>query len=82
MFDDPPLIQGLAAYAEARQNELFSEAQDEAEATTQSALFLRIWSAADYFTTNQRLMNDPDLVDVEISKSFRLEYLFDRALIK
>lgn len=26
-------------------------------------------------------MKDPDLVDVEISKSFRLEHLFDRALI-
>lgn len=75
MFDTPSLIQGLAAYAEERQSLLVDEDLDdfnEHTAVSQSALFLRIWSAADFYTTNQKLMQDPPVVSVDISMPVRV----------
>ncbi|GAB7351320.1 hypothetical protein MBLNU459_g1732t1 [Dothideomycetes sp. NU459] len=69
VLDTPELIQDLAAYAEDRQVFLSSEgAEDrvESSASAQSALFLRIWSAADFFTPNKQYMQEPPPVDVDI----------------
>ena len=71
VFDNTSLIQDLGVYAEERQSLAIGEDFDdfsEHTAVSQSALFLRVWSAADFFTTNQQLMQSPPAVDVDISK--------------
>lgn len=73
VFNTPSLIQDLAEFAENRQADLISQvAQHPAPgvvAASQSALLLRVWAAADYFTTDQTLMQHPLPVDINISKS-------------
>lgn len=69
MFNEPSLIQALAAYTEEHQEQSLGEpyGANQKSAGLQSALFLRIWSAADYYTSNQQLMKAPLPVDVDIS---------------
>jgi hypothetical protein len=71
VFDSSTLLQDLAAYAEERQN---IPATDELEgfegssiAAKQSVLFLRIHSAANFYSTDKALMQDPAPVYVDIS---------------
>ena len=70
MLDSPPLIQELASYAEERQSLLIEEDLDGNlnDPVAQSALFLRISSAADFYTTNKELMQHPPAVDVDIGE--------------
>lgn len=80
VFDDPPLIGSLSAYAYARQAEiddlerqklLARRAKQSPELATSaesriSILFLRIFAAADYYTLDKSLMENvpPVLVDI------------------
>lgn len=70
MLNTPSLIQDLAIYSEEHQREGLAESRDppvEQLSALQSALFLRISAAADYYTTDRHLMQHPSLVDVDIS---------------
>lgn len=72
VFAIPDLIQDLSKYAEERQSLLVGEDFydfNEPTAVAKSALFLRIRSAADFYTSNKELMQHPPPVDVDISKS-------------
>ena len=71
VFDSSTLLQDLASYAEERQNILATdelEGIDESSiAAKQSVLFLRIHSAANFYSTDKALMKDPPPVYVDIS---------------
>jgi len=75
VFDTPSLISALGIYSEAHKSSeelLGSPTQRSAVApslTTKnsSLLFLQMFSAADYYTSNRTLMNYPPPVDIEIS---------------
>jgi hypothetical protein len=76
VFETPELISSLAQYSEGRQQ----EAEDDDELKSQSSrfvgrhaaddlsstLFLQIFAAADYYTTNKTLMNEVPPVYVDI----------------
>ncbi|EON61716.1 hypothetical protein W97_00932 [Coniosporium apollinis CBS 100218] len=69
VFETPELISALAIYSEQRDRSVPRSPeprQPDAAATSKSLLFLRIHSAADFFTTNQTLMNFPPDVDADI----------------
>ncbi|KAI5274352.1 hypothetical protein E4T47_02593 [Aureobasidium subglaciale] len=69
VFDTPALLQDLTTYAEERQSLLAGEDFDgisEPTAIKRSALFLRIQSAANFYTTNKELMQHPPPVNVDI----------------
>lgn len=69
MFETPELISALAIYSEQRDHGVPRSPeprQPDAAATSKSLLFLQIHSAADFFTTNQTLMNFPPDVDADI----------------
>jgi len=71
VFETPSLIAGLAEYAENRGESACQRNSpiDPSVAGTQtSALFLRLRSAADFYTTNKTLMSNPPLVGVDISE--------------
>lgn len=71
VFDNPALLQDLGTYAEERQNILAeNEFEDFGELPTtsnRSVLFLRVQSAANFYTTDQALMQHPPPVYVDIS---------------
>ncbi|KAI4763954.1 hypothetical protein E4T51_03100 [Aureobasidium sp. EXF-12344] len=71
VFDTAALLQDLGTYAEERQNILGENGLEEfGELTTtsnRSVLFLRIQSAANFYTTDQALMQHPDPVYVDIT---------------
>jgi hypothetical protein len=65
------LITSLAAFSEERQSdeadaEKSSDVEDQAGRS--SALFLQVSAAADFYTNNKTLMNDPPAVLVDLSK--------------
>ena len=71
-FDTPALIQSLAQYSES----ILSSSEDsetplsttqDMDKSTKSILFIRFWSAADYFTLNDTLMQSPQPVHVDLS---------------
>lgn len=69
MFDTPDLITSLASFSESRIQSLPSLQDEESEPRTEqeeSILFLRIRSAADFFTSNKTLMQQPLPVDVDV----------------
>lgn len=72
VFNTPSLITELANYTEMRR--LDDDADVETAPPSEllngdlSLLFLRVNAAADYFTTNVKLMKDPPPVDVDLSK--------------
>ncbi|KAI4733929.1 hypothetical protein E4T50_15532 [Aureobasidium sp. EXF-12298] len=71
VFDTAALLQDLGTYAEERQNILGENGLEEfGELTTtsnRSVLFLRIQSAANFYTTDRALMQHPDPVYVDIT---------------
>ena len=79
VFDSPSLIQDLSVYAEERQKiPVADDLEGFDESTTavkQSLLFLRIRSAASFYTTDQALMQDPPPVYVDISTLPSLHHL-------
>jgi hypothetical protein len=95
VFDNPELITSLSTYAYARQAEIDDlerqklvarrGAQSSSSAISMelraSVLFLRIFSAADYFTLDKKLMDNvpPVLVDI-ILDSYILN-IFPRSLV-
>lgn len=71
VFEKPELITSLAHYSENRPESACpkdSPVKPSIPSTQSSLLFLRIRSAADFYTTNKTLMSDPPLVNVDISK--------------
>ena len=78
VFNDTALISALAVYSEARQSTIRDQANlkdhagvevpGRAAGTTNSVLFLQIFAAADYFTTNKKLMREVPPVEIDISK--------------
>ncbi|TAQ88606.1 hypothetical protein B7494_g3042 [Chlorociboria aeruginascens] len=93
MFESPELITSLAQYSESRQPEIESiEDQEPSISTTfkkskqtygdvSSTLFLHIFSAADYYTMNQTLMDHVPPVFVDIILDPYICNVFPRSLI-
>lgn len=71
VFDTPNLISSVASYSEQQPEQ--SKQLDKRGATggAESVLFLRVQAAASYYSTNRTLMEHPQPVDVDISKSER-----------
>lgn len=79
VFGTPSLIQDLAEYGEVQQAK-FPHQNDVdnlsiLETTPQSVLLLRIWAAADFFSLDTNLMQDPPAVKVDISKLDVVKYI-------
>ena len=71
VFDTPQLITSLATYSDLRQAVPLRERgldHHRLASDLNSLLFLQVFAAADYFTTNQTLMQNVPLVNVEISE--------------
>jgi hypothetical protein len=69
-FDTPELITSLAVYSESRQTSDSPERDPRLhllKAGPSAILFLRVIAAADYYTTNETLMQNVPLVNVDIS---------------
>ncbi|KAL2041845.1 hypothetical protein N7G274_005629 [Stereocaulon virgatum] len=69
-FDTPELITSLAVYSESRQTSDSPESDPRlqvSKAEPSAILFLRVGAAADYYTTNETLMQNVPLVNVDIS---------------
>lgn len=69
VFDTPELITSLATYSESRQAILSphqSVDHHRVDSALDSLLFLRVFAAADYFTTNRTLMQNVPPVNVDI----------------
>ncbi|KAI4769655.1 hypothetical protein E4T52_15288 [Aureobasidium sp. EXF-3400] len=85
VFDSTTLLQGLSTYAEERQNILVADdlqGLDESTiAAKQSVLFLRIRSAANFYTTDRALMQDPPPVYVDIILDPYLLNIFPQSLL-
>ena len=65
MFDTADLISSLSTYSEGRRH-LLRETHSGAKGPLTSTLFLRIQSAASFYSSNRTLMNEPPAVDVDI----------------
>jgi hypothetical protein len=82
VFDSSTLLQDLAAYAEERQNILATDdlggLDGSSIAAKQSVLFLRIHSAANFYSTDKALMQDPPPVYVDISTLISSDDIFDQ----
>lgn len=77
VFDTTKLLQDLSTYAEERQNILpVDDLEGFGGSTTanRSVLFLRIQSAASFYTTDKALMQDPSPVYVDISTLLLLSH--------
>ncbi|KAI5207855.1 hypothetical protein E4T39_01727 [Aureobasidium subglaciale] len=84
VFDNPTLLQDLSAYAEEHQSLLAGEDFDDSSEPTvvkRSALFLRIQSAANFYTTNKELMQHPPPVNVDIILDPYLLNVFPQSLL-
>ena len=71
VFDTPKLITSLATYSELRQEIPLldrSVGHPQVASDLDSLLFLQVFAAADYFTTNETLMRNVPPVNIEISK--------------
>jgi hypothetical protein len=69
VFDTPERITSLAQYSEQEQVSSDPKEIRHDPAEPQSVLFLRVQAAASYYSTNRTLMEHPELVDVDISRS-------------
>lgn len=84
VFENPELISALADYSESHQGTTCREEQPVSrdKAThTESVLFLRIYSAADFYSTNKTLMRHPPAVGVEIILDPYLLNIFPQSLL-
>ena len=71
VFDTPELITSLATYSEIRQGSPLldrSVGHPRVASDLDSLLFLQVFAAADYFTTNKTLMRNVPPVNVDISE--------------
>lgn len=86
VFDTPALLQDLSTYAEERQNVLVEiDPEDLGELTTtskRSVLFLRVQSAANFYTTDKELMQHPPPVFVDISMLPTPNHIFCLSLMR
>lgn len=82
VFDSLTLLQDLATYAEERQNILATDDLEGLDgssiAAKQSVLFLRVHSAANFYSTDKALMQDPPPVYVDISTLLSICDIFDQ----
>ena len=78
VFETTKLLQDLSTYAEERQNILPVDDLEGFGGSTvtanKSVLFLRIQSAASFYTTDKALMQDPPPVYVDISTLLLLSH--------
>ncbi|KAH7413281.1 hypothetical protein BKA64DRAFT_349948 [Cadophora sp. MPI-SDFR-AT-0126] len=90
VFETPELITSLAQYSETRQREVMedlqpTESQGEKKSKTHnelsSTLFLRVFAAADYYTTNKTLMEQVPPVYVDIILDPFVFNVFPRSLV-
>ncbi|KAI9872068.1 MAG: hypothetical protein M1830_002101 [Pleopsidium flavum] len=94
VFETPSLISSLALYSESRQtsaptieefrpniHRFVEPSIGLTPLQSSSTLLLEIFSAADYFTTNQTLMNNVPLVDVDIILDPYLLNIFPKSLL-
>ncbi|KAK6001527.1 hypothetical protein QM012_002858 [Aureobasidium pullulans] len=85
VFDTPALLQDLSTYADERQNVLIeNDPEDFGEWMTtsnRSVLFLRIQSAANFYSTNEALMQSPPPVYVDIILDPYLLNVFPQSLL-
>ncbi|KAH6717737.1 hypothetical protein DL95DRAFT_459426 [Leptodontidium sp. 2 PMI_412] len=89
VFESPELITSLAQYSETRQEVMAdfppTESQGEKDTTTHdelsSTLFLRVFAAADYYTTNKTLMEQVPPVYVDIILDPFIFNIFPRSLV-
>ncbi|KAK7539905.1 uncharacterized protein J3D65DRAFT_551019 [Phyllosticta citribraziliensis] len=85
VFDTPDLISALAEYSESLPESKAVVAEDAAAGDSDSGpasvLFLHIQAAADFFTLNKTLMNDPPDVKAEIILDPYILNIFPRSLI-
>lgn len=71
VFDTPELITSLATYSESRQASLLPDPgldRRRVASDPDSLLLLRVFAAADYFTTNKTLMQNVPPVNVDLSE--------------
>ena len=80
VFDSPDLINSLAAFTEGLDTPSSADIKSHLADNRESLLFLRIRSAADYFTTNGTLMQYPPPVDVDIILDPYLANIFPKSL--
>ena len=81
VFDSPTLITSLATYSEQRTRQPLTETKHRTVGEQHSILFLRVQSAADFFTTNTTLMQVPPNVDVDLILDPYLANVFPRSLV-
>ncbi|KAF2097416.1 hypothetical protein NA57DRAFT_77673 [Rhizodiscina lignyota] len=86
VFDAPSLVTSLAAYSEQRKERASCGSRstlnpDTGTGNRRSLLFLRVQSAADYFTTNNTLMRNPPDVHVDIILDPYVLGIFPRSLL-
>jgi len=73
VFDTPKLISSLAAFSKARQEQTAAKVSKEGQLDpvagpeVSSVLFLQVSAAANFFTSNETLMNQPPEVLVDLS---------------
>ncbi|KAF2722123.1 hypothetical protein K431DRAFT_319954 [Polychaeton citri CBS 116435] len=84
VFDTPDLIQSLAAYADSRQGDSITPPLDTGSIQASplvSALFVRVKAAADFYTSNKTLMQQPPPVLVDLILDPYLLNIFPRSLV-
>ncbi|EME86389.1 uncharacterized protein MYCFIDRAFT_130216 [Pseudocercospora fijiensis CIRAD86] len=81
VFDTPLLIQSLSEFADRRLEQATQEFPHQEQNINGSLLLLHVQAAADYFTTNKKLMQEPPLVDVDIILDRYLLNAFPESLI-
>lgn len=81
VFDTPDLITSLAAFSEDETRQYPSKLDGKLSAGQHSLLFLRVQSAADFFTANKTLMQNPPDVTVDIVLDLYLANIFPQSLV-
>lgn len=81
VFDTPSLITSLADFSEGQLRQSPAQIRTRSPSEQGSVLFLRVQSAADFFTTNKTLMQSPPPVDVDIILDPYLASVFPQSLL-
>ncbi|KXT14224.1 hypothetical protein AC579_7532 [Pseudocercospora musae] len=81
VFDTPLLIQSLSDFAEDGVEQVARKSNHQRQNIDGSLLLLHVQAAADYFTTDKKLMQEPPLVDVEIILDRYLLNAFPESLL-
>lgn len=79
VFDTPKLIQNLAAFSEESTRKRPEPSRSIARGN-ESVLFLHVRAAADFFTTDKKLMSSPPSVDVDLILDPYIFNVFPRSL--